>query len=134
MDETKVRAIVEMKTPTTSKEISKFLRMFQWYSKLIKNYADLFEPLYNLKKKFKKFCWSVEAQRAFDVVKTVITEVPVLKLPDFEKPFELFTDASETGIGAVLNQEQRPVVYASRTLSSAERNYKVETLLLYTNF
>ncbi|GFW83993.1 retrovirus-related Pol polyprotein from transposon 297 [Trichonephila clavipes] len=99
--------------------------MSQWYSKFIKNYADLCEPLYNLKKKFKKFCWSVEAQRAFDVVKTAITEAPILKLPDFEKPFELFTDASSIGIGAVLNQEQRPVVYASRTLSSAERNYTV---------
>ncbi|GFX87053.1 retrovirus-related Pol polyprotein from transposon opus [Trichonephila clavipes] len=52
-DETKVQAIVEMRPPKNSKEVSKFLRMSQWYSKFIKNYADLCEPLYNLKKKLK---------------------------------------------------------------------------------
>ncbi|GFX91466.1 retrovirus-related Pol polyprotein from transposon gypsy [Trichonephila clavipes] len=63
--------------------------------------------------------------KAFDAVKVAITKVPVLKFPDFKKPFELFTDASSIGVGAVLNQEQRPVVFASRTLSAAERNYTV---------
>ncbi|GFT76245.1 retrovirus-related Pol polyprotein from transposon gypsy [Trichonephila clavipes] len=66
-----------------------------------------------------------EAQKAFDAVKAAITKAPVLKFPDFKKPFKLFTDSSSTGVGAVLNQEQRPVVFASRTLSAAERNYTV---------
>ncbi|GFY21367.1 retrovirus-related Pol polyprotein from transposon gypsy [Trichonephila clavipes] len=66
-----------------------------------------------------------EAQKAFDAVKSPITEAPVLKLPDFKKPFELFTDASSMSIGAVLNQEQKPMVYAPRTLNSAVRNYTV---------
>ncbi|GFW49499.1 retrovirus-related Pol polyprotein from transposon 297 [Trichonephila clavipes] len=122
-DETKVKATVEMKPPRNFKEVSKFLGMSQWYSKFIKNYTDLCEPLYNLKRKLKKFCWTTEVQKAFDVVKAAITKAPVLKLPDFKKPFELFTDASSIGVGAVLNQEQRPVVFASRKLSSAERNY-----------
>ncbi|GFV99998.1 retrovirus-related Pol polyprotein from transposon 297 [Trichonephila clavipes] len=64
-------------------------------------------------------------RKAVDVVKAAITKVPVLKLPYFKKPFELFTDASSIGVGAVLNQEQRPVVFASRTLSAAERKYIV---------
>ncbi|GFU78892.1 retrovirus-related Pol polyprotein from transposon 297 [Trichonephila clavipes] len=124
-DETKVQAIVEMKPPHNSKEVSKFLGMSQWYAKFIKNYADICEPLYNLKRKLKRFIWSIEAQKAFDAVKAAITKAPVLKFPDFKKPFELFTDASSIGVGAVLNQEQRPVVFASRTLSAAERNYTV---------
>ncbi|GFV46316.1 retrovirus-related Pol polyprotein from transposon opus [Trichonephila clavipes] len=59
-DETKVQAIVEMKPPRNSKEVSKFLGMSQWYAKIIKNFADLCEPLYNLKRKLKKFLWSIE--------------------------------------------------------------------------
>ncbi|GFY66042.1 transposon Tf2-11 polyprotein [Trichonephila inaurata madagascariensis] len=114
-----------MKPPRNSKEVSKFLGMSQWYAKFIKNYADLCEPLYNLKRKFKKFVWSTEAQKAFDAVKAAITKAPVLKLPEFQKPFELFTDASSICLGAVLNQEQRPVIFASRTLNNAERNYTV---------
>ncbi|GFV61236.1 retrovirus-related Pol polyprotein from transposon opus [Trichonephila clavipes] len=114
-----------MKPPRNSKEVSKFLGMSQWYAKFITNYADLCEPFYNLKRKFKKFLWSIEAQKAFDAVKAAITKAPVLKLPDFKKPFELFTDASSIGVGAVLNQEQRPVVFVSRTPSAAERNYTI---------
>ncbi|GFW36740.1 retrovirus-related Pol polyprotein from transposon opus [Trichonephila clavipes] len=93
-DETKVRAIVEMKPPRNSKEVSKFLGMSQWYAKFIKNYADLCEPLYNLKRKLKKFCWSIEAQKTFNAFKAAISKAPILKLPDFKKPFALFTDAS----------------------------------------
>ncbi|GFS86503.1 retrovirus-related Pol polyprotein from transposon 297 [Trichonephila clavipes] len=114
-----------MKPPHNSKEVSKFLGMSQWYAKFIKNYADICEPLYNLKRKLKRFIWSIEAQKAFDAVKAAITKTPVLKFPDFKKPFELFTDASSIGVGAVLNQEQRAVVFASRTLRAAERNYTV---------
>ncbi|GFX57555.1 retrovirus-related Pol polyprotein from transposon 297 [Trichonephila clavipes] len=87
-DETKVRGIVEMKPPRNSKEVSKYLGISKWYAKFTKNYADLCEPLYNLKRKLKKFCWSIEAQKSFDVVKVAITNTPVLKLPDFKKPFE----------------------------------------------
>ncbi|GFY01137.1 retrovirus-related Pol polyprotein from transposon 297 [Trichonephila clavipes] len=124
-DETKVQAIVKMKPPRNSKEVSKCLGLSHWYAKFIKNYADLCKPLYNLKRKLKKFIWSIEAQKAFDAVKVAITKAPVLKFPDFKTPFELFTDASSIGVGAVLNQEQRPVAFASRTLSAAERNYTV---------
>ncbi|GFU61131.1 retrovirus-related Pol polyprotein from transposon 297 [Trichonephila clavipes] len=113
-----------MKPPRNSKEVSKFLGMSQWYAKFIKNYADLCGTLYNLKRKFKKK-WPIEAQKAFDAVKVAITKAPVLKFPDFKNPFELFTDASSIGLGAVLNQEQRTVVFASRTLSTAERYYTV---------
>ncbi|GFX51049.1 retrovirus-related Pol polyprotein from transposon gypsy [Trichonephila clavipes] len=68
---------------------------------------------------------STQTQKAFNGVKATFLKAPVLKFPDFKKPFELFTDASLKGLGAVLNQEQRPVVFASRTLSAAERNYTV---------
>ncbi|GFS79393.1 retrovirus-related Pol polyprotein from transposon opus [Trichonephila clavipes] len=58
-------------------------------------------------------------------VKRALIEVPVLQLPNFQEQFNLFTDASGVGIGAVLNQNHRPIAFASRTLNKAERNYTV---------
>ncbi|GFX67882.1 transposon Tf2-6 polyprotein [Trichonephila clavipes] len=78
-----------------------------------------------LKKKGAKFNLSTEAQDAFNKVKRALTEAPVLQLPNFQEQFNLFTDASGFGIGAVLNQNHRPIAFASRTLNKAERNYTV---------
>ncbi|GFU30179.1 retrovirus-related Pol polyprotein from transposon 17.6 [Trichonephila clavipes] len=89
----------------------------------IPHYADICEPLYRLKKKGAKFNWSTEAQDAFDKIKRALTEAPVLQLPNLKEHFNLFTDTSGVGIGAVLNQNQRPIAFASRTLNKAERNY-----------
>ncbi|GFV38036.1 retrovirus-related Pol polyprotein from transposon 297 [Trichonephila clavipes] len=122
-NETNVQTIVKMKPPRISKVVSKFLGRDQWYAKFIKNYADLCELVYNLKRKLKEFCSPIEEQKVFDVVKAAITKAPVLKSPDFKNPFKLLTDASSIGLGVVLNQKQRPVVFASGMLSSAERNY-----------
>ncbi|GFV74545.1 retrovirus-related Pol polyprotein from transposon 17.6 [Trichonephila clavipes] len=99
--------------------------MAGWYQKFIPHYADICEPLYRLKKKGAKFNWSTEAQDAFNKVKRTLTEAPVLQLPNFQEQFNLFTDASGVGIGAVLNQNHRPIAFASRTLNKTERNYTV---------
>ncbi|GFV27033.1 retrovirus-related Pol polyprotein from transposon 17.6 [Trichonephila clavipes] len=114
-----------MKPPKNSKEISKFLGMAGRYHKFIPQYADICEPLYRLKKKGAKFNWSTEAQDSFDKIKRALTEAPVLQLPNFTEQFNLFTDASGVGIGVVLNQNHRPIAFASRTLNKVERNYTV---------
>ncbi|GFU92904.1 retrovirus-related Pol polyprotein from transposon 297 [Trichonephila clavipes] len=124
-DNSKVKAITEMKLPKNSKEVSKFLGMVGWYQKFIPKYADICEPLYLLKKKGGKFNWSTEAQDSFDKIKRALTEAPVLQLPNFTEQFNLFTDASGVGIGAVFNQNHRPIAFESRTLNKAERNYTV---------
>ncbi|GFY29192.1 retrovirus-related Pol polyprotein from transposon opus [Trichonephila clavipes] len=122
-DNSKVRAIAEMKPPKNNKEVSKFLGMAGWYQKFISHYADICEPLYRLKKKGPKFNWSTEAQDALNKVKRALTEAEVLQLPNFQEPFNLFTDASGVGIGAVLNQNHRPIAFTSRNLNKAEKNY-----------
>ncbi|GFX33011.1 retrovirus-related Pol polyprotein from transposon 17.6 [Trichonephila clavipes] len=114
-----------MKPPKNSKEVSKFLGMAGWYQKFIPQYADICEPLYRLKKKGTKFNWSTEAQDSFYKIKRALTEAPVLQLPNFTEQFNLFTDASGVEIGVVLNQNHRPIAFASRTLNKAERNYTV---------
>ncbi|GFV95331.1 retrovirus-related Pol polyprotein from transposon 297 [Trichonephila clavipes] len=124
-DNSKVKAIAEMEPPKNNREVSKFLRMAGWYQKFIPHYADICEPLYRLKKKGAKLNWSTEAQDALNKVKRALTEAPVLQLPNFQEQFNLFTDASGVGIGAVLNQNHRPIAFASRTLNKAERNYTI---------
>ncbi|GFV07817.1 retrovirus-related Pol polyprotein from transposon 297 [Trichonephila clavipes] len=115
-----------MKPPKNNREVSKFLGMAGWYHKFILNYADILcEPLYRLKKKEAKFNWSTEEQDAFDKIKRALTEAPVSQFPNFKEQFNLFTDASGVGIGAVLSQNHRPIAFASRTLNKAERNYAV---------
>ncbi|GFV62900.1 retrovirus-related Pol polyprotein from transposon 297 [Trichonephila clavipes] len=124
-DNSKVKAIAETKPPKNNKAVSKFLGMAGWYQKFISHYADICEPLYRLKKKGAKFNWSTEALEAFNKVKRALTEAPVLQLSNFQEPFNLFTDASGVGIGAVLNQKHRPIAFVSRTRNKAERNYAV---------
>ncbi|GFU48250.1 retrovirus-related Pol polyprotein from transposon 17.6 [Trichonephila clavipes] len=115
-----------MKPSKNNWEVSKFLGMAGWYQEFIPHYADICESLYRLKKKGAKFNWSLEAQDAFNNnVKRTLTEAPVLQLPNYQELFNLFTDASGVGIGAVLNQNHRPIAFMSRTLNKAERNYTV---------
>ncbi|GFV49100.1 retrovirus-related Pol polyprotein from transposon 297 [Trichonephila clavipes] len=121
----KVKAIAEMKPPQNNKEVSNFLGMVGWYPKFIPHYEDICEPLYRLKKKRPKFNWSTEAQDVFDKINRALREAPVLQLPNFKEQFNLLTDASGVGIGAVLNQNHRPIAFASRTLNKVERNYTI---------
>ncbi|GFX19584.1 retrovirus-related Pol polyprotein from transposon 297 [Trichonephila clavipes] len=120
----KVKAITEMKPPKNNKGVSKFLGMAGWYQKFILHYADICEPLYRLKKKGAKFNWSTEAQDSFNKVKRALTEAPVLQLPNFQEQFYLCTDASVVGIGAVLNQNHRPIAFASRILNKKLHSYR----------
>ena len=72
--------------------------------------------------------WSDECEKAFRSLKSALTTEPVLRAPDFSRPFIVQTDASDKGIGAVLSQivkdgQEHPVAYASRKLQSREKNY-----------
>jgi hypothetical protein len=56
-------------------------------------------------------------------VKGALVDAKTFKIPDFNVPFKTFTDASDFALGAILNQEERPVAYKSRVLNGTERNY-----------
>jgi len=79
------------------------------------------------------YIWTSHCQNAFDTLKGLLTEAPVLAFPEFEQAFILETDASIQGLGAVLAQRQadgtvRPVSYASRSLQNHEKNYGITEL------
>ena len=72
-----------------------------------------------------KWNWCPKSEKAFQELKTILTELPELAYPDFSLPYELHCDASEFALGAVLVQAGRPIAYASKTLNPAQRNYSV---------
>jgi len=116
VDETKIQAIKQWVVPTSIKQLRAFLGLASYYRKFIRNFAMLAAPLTDLLKK-DAFHWSTKSKQAFDSLKTTLTHTPVLALPNFAKPFVLETDASGTGIGAILSQDSHPIAFFSKKMS-----------------
>lgn len=123
----KIIAIKNFPIPRTAKEIKSFLGLIGYYRKFINNFAKLTKPLTNCLKKEKKVEHTPEFVKCFEDCKNILTNDPILQHPDFSKPFNLTTDASNFAIGAILSQgpigHDLPIAYASRTLNPAEINY-----------
>ena len=131
----KTERVISWPLPTSKHEVQQFLGLANYYRRFIKNFAKIAKPLHKLTEKSAPFLWTAECQLAFDNLKQSLTSAPVLAHPDYNKPFILDTDASQTGIGAVLSQVQddgceRVIAYASKTLSRQERHYCVTRLEL----
>jgi hypothetical protein len=125
IDESKLEPVKNFPTPKNVKSIQKFLGLVGYYRKFIKDFSKIAHPLFQLLKKNVKFNWSNECDEAFKILKNKLIEAPILVLPNFDKPFQLFTDASGTGLGAVLEQDGKVVAYISRSLKPSEKNYTV---------
>ena len=83
----------------------RFLGMTGYYRKFCNNFSVIAEPLTNLLSKRTKFIWTNDCQKAFDILKAILKNEPVLLAPNFAKEFKLTVDASDTGAGSVLMQE-----------------------------
>lgn len=124
----KVDAIVKMPDPQNVKELSSFLGMVQYYSPYVPNLANLAAPLNRLKGKDVSWKWTQAEKAAVRAIKQKLISAPILAHFDPNEEVVLATDASEYGIGAVLyhrnaDRSLKVIAYASRTLTSAERNY-----------
>lgn len=127
-DPEKIVSISEFPTHKSMKQVRRFLGMTGWYHKFIQNYAALASPLTDTLKNKRSFNWSNEAQKAFEELKLKMSTAPVLHSPDFSRPFSIHCDASNTGVGAVLmqeneNQDEIPISFMSRKLNKCQRNY-----------
>nr|XP_021325913.1 uncharacterized protein LOC110438340 [Danio rerio] len=127
--EKKVEAVRIAPRPVSKIQVRAFLGLAGYYRCFIPNFSSLAAPLTDLTRKGKpeKVNWTPAAEEAFRSIKTALTSEPVLRAPDFGCPFLLQTDASDTGLGAVLSQvqegEEHPILYISRKLTPAERKY-----------
>ncbi len=129
-DPAKIERVASWPIPTTTKAVQQFLGFAGYYRRFIQNFADIARPLHRLTERNATFKWSKESQLAFEELKSRLISAPVLAYPDFSKNFLLDTDASDTGIGAVLSQvdddgKEHVIAYASRLLSKPERRYCV---------
>ena len=126
----KIQTIVKYPIPTSRKELARFLGMAGYYRNFCLNFSEIAAPLTNLLSKKVKFVWTDDCQMAFDKVKLLLQKSPVLKSPDYEKPFKLIIDSSDVGTGSVLVQEasdglDHPVSYFSKKFLKYQRNYSV---------
>lgn len=123
----KVESVKSWPVPSNLHDARSFVSFCSYYRRFIPGFANIAAPLYHLTKKGVRFVWGGEQQQAFDTLKSCLISAPVLAMPVDSGQYVLDTDASDTGLGAVLSQIQdgveRPIAYASRSLNSAERNY-----------
>ncbi|XP_063830254.1 uncharacterized protein K02A2.6-like [Ostrinia nubilalis] len=139
VDPEKVEAIKKIPRPRDVSELRSFLGLVNFYAKFVKNLSFILAPLYTLLKKNVPWRWNKEQEISFLHIKSILSSAEVLTHYDPEQPLYLTCDASARGIGGVLTQRsastadggaggagagrERPVIYVSRALTDAEKNY-----------
>jgi hypothetical protein len=133
-----VQTILALSLPNNVKKLRHFLGMVQYYRDMWTRCSEMLAPLTDLvgecgemkttrinKTKKKPWGWNPIHQQAFDNVKAAIAKETVLAYLDFLKPFEIYTNASSMQLGAVINQDNRPIAFFSRKLSEMQQKYSV---------
>jgi hypothetical protein len=114
----KCEAIKNWETPKSVTGVRSFIGFVAFYRRYIKSFGKIVCPLYDLTKKSCTFYWNKECEEAFQELKTIMINPPVLKLPEPGKAYEIWTDASEFAIGGVLHQDERPCAFESVKLTN----------------
>ena len=124
----KIDAIANMPYPKNIAELRSFLGMVNYYDRFTPGLATRCAILNDLLHKESTWCWTVEHSQAVDTIKEALTSSTTLSHYDPKLPLSIACDASQVGIGAVLfhtlpDNVEKPIAYASRKLSKAEKNY-----------
>jgi hypothetical protein len=105
VDPSKVQEVMDWKLPTSVHQIRSFLGLAGYYRRFIPNFSRIAKPMTELLKKAVKFSWDQKCEDAFHTLRDHLTTAPVLAQPDVSKPFDIYYDASGTGLGCVLMQD-----------------------------
>ena len=131
IDDERIVVIENFPVPNSRKSLRSMLGFFSYFRRFIPRYTELVEPLQKMVPKDVKFIWEEEQQCAMEKLKKALLDSGTLIFPDFEKTFEVTTDASLFGIGAVLCQDGVPVSYYSKRLSETQQRWSTTDRELY---
>ncbi|GFW32141.1 retrovirus-related Pol polyprotein from transposon 17.6 [Trichonephila clavipes] len=125
---TKTLAVRKFPEPTTIKQVQSFLGLTGYFRKYIKDYSKIAKPLSDLTRKENLFFFGIQQKEAFEKLKKILSEGPILHLYKYGRKTELHTDACKQGYGAILLQEAEdgklhPVYYMSKKTNTAEEKY-----------
>jgi len=124
VDDHKVKAILHWEPPRSVLALRSFLGLASYYHKFIKNFTKIAMPLINLLKKSSKiYEWDETCNKAFETLKGILVKVSMLKLPNFDKDFEIHFNASDFVIGGILVQDGKLVAFESKKLSDIKRRW-----------
>ena len=127
VDQAKVSIIRNLMPPTTLKGIRSFLGHVGFYRRFIRYFSKIARPLCRLLEKDNKFCFDESCQEAFEEIKFILVEAPIMAKPDCNREFEIMCDASDFVMGAVLGQKDekvfKAIYYGSKTFNEAQENY-----------
>lgn len=128
VEQSKIDAVQRWEQPANASDLRSFLGLAGYYRNFCPLFSDVAAPLTALTGKA-PWVWTRACTAAFEKLKLLLCTAPTLIRPDTHKPFVVMTDASDYGIGAVLQQDQgkglQPICFMSHKLNSAERNYPV---------
>ncbi len=130
----KVTAIEALERPTTISKLRGFLGVVGFFRKYIQGFGQITKPLNDMISSKFGNCWTLERNAAWKELKKQLTEAPILRHPDFTRPFILYTDVSKKGVGAILAQHDEEakadyvVEYFSRSLGQTQEHWSATDL------
>jgi hypothetical protein len=123
IDPSKVKYVLSWNTPQNVSDIRSFLGLVGYYRRFIEGFSKISKPMIELLAKGNTFQWTPRSETSFQELKKRLTMAPVLTIPDMERPFSIYCNASGQGLGCVLMQDGHVVAYASRQLRKHEEKY-----------
>ncbi|GJV55052.1 putative reverse transcriptase domain-containing protein [Tanacetum coccineum] len=119
MDPTKIESIKDWASPKSPTEIHQFLGLAGYYQRFIEGFSKIAKPMTKLTQKKVKFEWGDKQEAAFQLLKQKLCSAPILALPEGSEDFIAYCDALKKGLGVVLMQREKALLYASRQLKKS---------------